>query len=191
MDIKKFGLDYTKRLINLLEEIDMEAIENIYKVFENSIKSGGTIYILGNGGSAATATHMQNDLGIGLKRRGLRNFRIQSLADNVAVTTAISNDIGYDNIFLAQIEDQITKDDILLAISCSGNSLNIIKAVEYANKIGSTVIGLTGFTGGALKELSDISFHINTPNGEYGLVEDLHMIFDHLIYSYYISNGKN
>jgi len=191
LDIKKFGLDYTKRLINLLEEIDMEAIENIYKVFENSIKSGGTIYILGNGGSAATATHMQNDLGIGLKRRGLRNFRIQSLADNVAVTTAISNDIGYDNIFLAQIEDQITKDDILLAISCSGNSLNIIKAVEYANKIGSTVIGLTGFTGGALKELSDISFHINTPNGEYGLVEDLHMIFDHLIYSYYISNGKN
>ncbi len=133
---------------------------------------------------------MQNDIGIGLKRRGIKNFRIRSLADNIAVTTAISNDIGYENIFLAQIKNEITANDILLSISCSGNSPNIIKAVEYAKNCETTIIGLTGFSGGKLKELSDICLHIDTRDGEYGLVEDMHMILDHLIYSYYIEKYK-
>lgn len=190
MNIKKFGFDYTRRLIALLEQMDMDAIEKILLAFEQTLDNKGCIYLLGNGGSAATATHMQNDLGIGLKRRGIRNFRIRSLADNTAVTTAISNDIGYDNIFLAQIEDEITDKDILLSISCSGNSPNIIKAVGYAKSVNATIIGLTGFEGGELRKLSDICLHIDTPSGEYGLVEDMHMIFDHLIYSYYIEQNK-
>ena len=75
----------------------------------------------------------------------------------------------------------------MIAISCSGNSSNIVKAVEYAKIVGTTVIGMTGFEGGKLKEIADIKFHINTNKGEYGLVEDIHMILDHIIYSYYIS----
>jgi len=86
-----------------------------------------------------------------------------------------------------QLKNVINKDDVVIAISCSGNSNNIIKAVEYAKELGSTIIGVTGFDGGKLKKLSDISFHVNTQKNEYGLVEDMHMILDHIIYSYYIS----
>lgn len=86
-----------------------------------------------------------------------------------------------------QLKNKLTKDDLLIAISCSGNSANIVKAVEYAKTVGAKVIGMTGFEGGKLKEISDIKFHINTTKGEYGLVEDMHMILDHIIYSYYIS----
>ena len=89
-----------------------------------------------------------------------------------------------------QLKDNITKDDVLIAISCSGNSKNITKAVKYAKKQGSKIIGITGFDGGKLKEKSDISFHIKTEKDEYGLVEDAHMILDHIIYSYYISQSK-
>lgn len=178
--------NYIERLRYLLSKLDIDAIASIIDILEN-IHDNGKIYIIGNGGSAATASHMANDLGSGLKMRDIRSFRVESLADNNAVCTAISNDIGYENIFYTQIKDNITSDDLLIAISCSGNSDNIIKAVKYSKEVGSKIIGLTGFSGGKLKQLSDISFHIDSENGEYGLVEDLHMILDHIIYTYYIS----
>ena len=130
---------------------------------------------------------MANDLTVGLKLRDIRNFNVESLSDNSSVCTAIANDIGYENIFYAQIKNQIKKDDVLMAISCSGNSANIVKAVKYAKEQDANIVGLTGFEGGKLKELSDINFHIPTSKGEYGLVEDVHMILDHIIYSYFIS----
>lgn len=187
--MKNFIEKYTKELILLLESIDKDAIAKIEKALESSIDKNSKVYILGNGGSAATASHMVNDLGVGLKRRDIKNFNIISLADNTPVCTAIANDIGYDNIFYIQLKDVIKKDDIVIAISCSGNSANIIKAVDYAKKQNSTIIGVTGFDGGKLKDMSDINFHINTKSGEYGLVEDMHMILDHIIYSYYIQKG--
>ncbi|MDC0933906.1 SIS domain-containing protein, partial [Arcobacteraceae bacterium] len=98
-----------------------------------------------------------------------------------------ANDIGYENIFYAQLKRKIKKNDVLIAISCSGNSENIIKAVDYAKEQEAVIVGLTGFDGGKLKKLSNISFHVPTSKGEYGLVEDAHMILDHIIYSYYIS----
>ena len=109
-----------------------------------------------------------------------------SLCDNIPVLTALANDVGYENIFYAQIKDRIKENDVLIAISCSGTSPNIIKAVKYAREVGSTVVGLSGFDGGMLKGLSDINYHVQTSKGKYGLVEDLHMILDHLLYSYYI-----
>ena len=185
--IENFIDKYTTHLTKLLKNIDKKAIKNIIKILEKSEKKASTVYILGNGGSAATASHMVNDLGVGLKRRDIKNFNVVSLADNTPVCTAIANDIGYDNIFYMQLKNVINKDDVVIAISCSGNSNNIIKAVEYAKELGSTIIGVTGFDGGKLKKLSDISFHVNTQKNEYGLVEDMHMILDHIIYSYYIS----
>ena len=191
MKIHDFINNYTSNLIHLLNNIDKDAIEHIIKAIELSIKNESRVYIIGNGGSAATASHMVNDLGAGLRRRNIKNINVTSLADNTPVCSAIANDIGYENIFYMQLQGLLKKDDLVIAISCSGNSSNILKAVNYANEIGSTVIGLTGFDGGKLKSISDISFHINTSTGEYGLVEDMHMILDHIIYSYYIQLDNN
>lgn len=181
---------YINNLIQLLQNIDYAIVDQIIKILEEAAHKQSSIYIIGNGGSAATASHMVNDLGAGLRRRGLINLDITSLADNVPVITAIANDIGYENIFYMQLEGLLKPEDLIIAISCSGNSPNIVKAVEYAKNIGSTIIGITGFDGGDLKKLSDVNFHIEAPKGEYGLVEDMHMILDHMIYSYYINKGK-
>lgn len=180
---------YVTRLKLLLDQVDDSIVNSIVQCLEKTIINKSRIYIMGNGGSASTASHMVNDLGAGLRRRNIKNFDVISLADNVAVTTAIANDIGYENIFYMQLEGLLKPEDLIIAISCSGNSPNIIKAVEYAKNIGSTIIGITGFDGGDLKKLSDVNFHIDAPKGEYGLVEDMHMILDHIIYSYYIYKG--
>lgn len=185
--MKDFIKNYTAKLTSLLNEIDLQAIEDIKNTINKTEKLNSKIYIIGNGGSAATASHMANDLSAGLKMREIRNFNVESLSDNSSVCTAIANDIGYENIFYAQLKHKIKKEDVLIAISCSGNSANIVKAAKYAKETGATIIGITGFDGGELKKISDIKFHVDAPKGEYGLVEDVHMILDHIIYSYYVS----
>jgi D-sedoheptulose 7-phosphate isomerase len=185
--MKNFATQYTTKLIELLQNIDLNSISEITDALE---RTTGRIYIIGNGGSAATASHMVNDLGVGLKRRDIKNFDVQSLSDNTPVCSAISNDIGYENVFYIQLKNRVKSDDLLIAISCSGNSKNILKAVNYAKTKGTTIVGVTGFDGGELKKISDINFHVQTPKGEYGLVEDMHMILDHIIYSYYINEAK-
>lgn len=185
--MKDFIQKYILELTSILNTLDISTIEKIKDVLEDTIKNKSRIYIIGNGGSAATASHMVNDLGVGLSRRGIRDFDITSLADNTPVCTAIANDSGYENIFYLQLVNKVKKNDVIIAISCSGNSSNIIKAVEYAKIQEAIIIGITGFDGGQLKEIADIQFHIETQKGEYGLVEDLHMILDHIIYSYYMS----
>lgn len=189
MDSVEFTKGYIDRLISLLKSIDACVVSDIIDVLNSVEKARGKLYIIGNGGSAATASHMANDFGPGLRRRGIMNFDAYSLADNSSVCTAIANDTGYDNIFYMQLLNNLRENDVLIAISCSGNSPNIIKAVEYAKETGAVVIGVSGFGGGRLKELADIKFHVDAPDGEYGLVEDVHMILDHIIYSYYIEQG--
>jgi D-sedoheptulose 7-phosphate isomerase len=184
---KPFVEGYIKKLISALESIDTTEISKIILALEKCHERHGTVYVIGNGGSAATASHMANDFGGGLKLRDIRSFKIESLADNSALCTAIANDVGFENIFYAQIVDEISDNDLLIAISCSGNSPNIVKAIEHAHEVGTEIIGLSGFSGGRLKELSTYSYHIETEAGEYGVVEDLHMIFDHMIFSYFLS----
>lgn len=190
MQIKEFTRSYIKNLQNLLENIDENVVEKIVEQLEKVSKLKSRFYVIGNGGSSATASHMANDLSIGLKRRDIISIDVVSLGDNSSVTSAIANDIGFENIFYLQLKDILKPEDVLLAISCSGNSPNIVKAIEYGNKVGSTIIGVSGFDGGKLKEVSDINFHVNAAKGEYGLVEDIHMILDHIIYSYYIQKDK-
>ena len=187
---KELIIKYIDRLKNLLSKLDVDVIEMIIDTIENT-SSKGKIYIIGNGGSAATGTHMVNDLSIGLKLRDIKNLNIECLSDNSAVCTAIANDIGYENIFYMQMKGHINADDVVVAISCSGESPNIIKAVDYAKDLGCKIIGVTGFNGGYLKKISNINFHVDAPEGEYGLVEDAHMILDHIIYSYYIQAESN
>jgi len=188
MHVEEFTNNYKKKLINEIEKINFKVIEDVIIELNRVSSEGGLVYLIGNGGSAATASHIVNDFGAGLRRRSLLNLNISSLSDNSSTITALSNDIGYENIYSSQLNGILNKGDILIAISCSGNSQNIVKAVKYAKKVGAKVIGLTGFDGGELKSISDISYHIETKQGEYGIVEDLHMIFDHLIYSYYTNN---
>lgn len=185
--MENFISNYILKLSTLLGSIDINSISNIILELEKIHSNDGKIYIIGNGGSAATSSHMANDLSVGLKLREIRNFNIESLSDNSSICTAIANDIGYENIFYAQLKNKLKKSDLIIAISCSGNSANIIKAVEYAKGIGTSIVGMTGFEGGKLKEIADIRFHVDTDKGEYGLVEDVHMILDHIIYSYYVS----
>lgn len=185
-----FIQNYKEQLKDLIDLIDENILRNIVNKIDKTESVAGNIYVLGNGGSASTASHMVNDLGVGLSRRAIKNLRIQSLSDNISVCTALANDVGYENIFLEQLKNKINSNDIIIAISCSGNSENILKAVMYAKEQGVDVISFTGFDGGELKNISDINLHVNTNKGKYGLVEDIHMIFNHMIYSYYINGAK-
>ncbi len=178
---------YLSKMVTAIQALDRSSIAATIEAIERCGKAGGTIFIIGNGGSAATASHMANDLSGGLKLREIRRFRVVSLADNVALNTAIANDIGYENVFYAQLKDQVAPHDLLIAISCSGNSPNIVKAVRYCKTLGVPVVGLTGFDGGELRAVSDVSYHVPTDRGEYGVVEDLHMVLDHVIYSFFVS----
>ena len=189
-NIEKFTEVYLSDLKSILSKIDVSVIKNIVDTLKQTIDKKSRVYVMGNGGSSATASHMANDLGTGLKRRKILNLNILSLVDNTPVITALANDIGFENIFYMQIKEFLKKDDVIIAISCSGNSPNIIKAVNYAKDLGCKIIGITGFRGGKLRDLSDISFHVDTPEGEYGLVEDVHMILNHIIFSYFVQKGE-
>lgn len=176
---------YISSLIRVLNKIDDDQVSPIISVLDGALERKARIFVIGNGGSAATASHICSDLGIGLKRRGLANFDIWSLVDNIPVSTALSNDLSYDQIFSEQLTGLLTANDVLIALSASGNSPNILRAVELANKVGATVIGCTGFDGGMLLKLSDVAFHVETPAGAYGIVEDAHMVLNHILYNHY------
>ena len=187
MNFKDFTLEYIDNLYNTLGNINLEEFDKFFNLIKNT-KS--RMYIIGNGGSSSTASHMANDLAIGLKRRDIKTIDAISLSENSSVSYAISNDIGFENIFYMQLKDILKPEDTVVAISCSGNSPNIIKAVQYANAIGSKVVGLSGFDGGKLKELSDIKLHVQTEKNEYGLVEDIHLIINHILFSYFLKEHK-
>lgn len=178
-----FAREYCHYLSELLSKIDYSKLGLMAEKFLEARRLNRTIFFLGNGGSAATASHFANDMSIG-PRDFERPFRCVSLTDNVPILTAIGNDFGYDDIFVLQLKTLLKKDDIVVAISASGNSPNIVKAIQYAKSHGAYVIGLSGFDGGKLASLSDLSLCVKTPKGEYGPVEDLHMVFDHLLGSY-------
>ena len=190
LSMDKFVDSYVDELTQLLNDIDTKSLESFYDALVESSQSNSRVYIIGNGGSAATASHMANDLKVGLGRRGIINIDAVSLADNSSVVTALANDVGYENIFYMQLKDTLKPNDIIVAISCSGNSPNIIKAVEYAKGCGNKIIGMTGFDGGKLLKLSDIRIHSNTTSGEYGLVEDIHMIINHIVSCYFQRANK-
>jgi D-sedoheptulose 7-phosphate isomerase len=160
--------------------MDVTAIGAFAEALLDAREREATVYFIGNGGSAATASHFANDLAIGTRTTG-RPFRVVSLVDNVPMLTAVANDFGYAEIFLRQLQVLLRPGDVLVAISASGNSPNLLNAVEFANGIGATTIGLTGFDGGRLRQLAHLVVHVPTSAGEYGPVEDAHMVLDHLV----------
>ncbi len=155
----------------------------------SSFENGTKIYIFGNGGSAATASHFANDFNKGISEYTEKKFNFVCLNDNIPTFTAIANDIGYDSIFEFQLKGRLKKNDVIVAISGSGNSKNVLLAVNYAKSIGAKIIGVTGYDGGKLKQISDISLHV--PVNSMQITEDIHMIFDHLMMSIFYKELAN
>jgi len=176
--------EYRKNLIDLIDAIDLNILEKIIARFIKAHREGKTIYVCGNGGSAATASHYQVDFGFFVRYFTQKRMKFRSLTDQVPMITAIGNDHSYEDIFVDQLIDNFEEGDVLIAISASGNSMNVIKAVQYANEKGGTSIGLVGFKGGKLKEVSQICHYTPNPEKQYGPIEDLHMIVDHMMVSY-------
>ena len=166
---------------SLLGHVPMFTLERIVEVFQKARDDGAFIYIAGNGGSAATASHWVNDLGKATKRSGRPPMRVVSLSDNTSWFSALANDEGYDRVFSGQLENFAKPGDVLVCISASGNSPNLLSAVDVANERGMTTIGLLGFDGGALKSRVDVMLCVSTEKGEYELVEDIHSILCHTI----------
>lgn len=175
--------EYTGRLATLLEQLDHDAVDRVAQVFLDARQRDARIIFIGNGGSASTASHMAIDIGIGT-RGGDRPFRAISLTDNTAVLTGLANDNGYDQVFVRQLKVIMEPGDVVVAISASGNSPNILEAVAHAKAVGNETVGLTGFDGGRLRTLCSTFIHVATDKGEYGLVEDMHLVINHILTSY-------
>lgn len=184
-DLETFAKQYVDYLSTLLASLDFKVVGEIGKLFLEARNKGRKIIFIGNGGSAATASHFANDFSIGT-RCPWKPFKAMSLTDNVAVLTCIGNDFGYNQIFRKQLETTLEGGDLLVLISASGNSENLVEAVRFATERGNTTIGLLGFDGGKLSGLCTKALVVKTRGGEYGPVEDVHMILDHLISSYFI-----
>ncbi len=162
-----------------LDKLDVDAINAALNLINQTRTERHTIYIFGNGGSSATASHFQNDFNKGLSEYLENKFRFCCLNDNIATLMAIANDISFEEVFRFQLQGRLATGDIVIAISGSGNSKNVINAVDYAKQQGNAVIGVTGYDGGRLRELADISLHADVMSMQ--VTEDIHMIFDHLM----------
>lgn len=172
---------YLEHEIDTLKALDVNEINAALNLLLETFENGNTVFVFGNGGSSATASHFQNDFNKGVSEHTEKKFNFQCLNDNVATVMAVANDIGFEEVFRFQLVGHMRPGDVVLAISGSGNSKNVLNAVEYAKSQGSKVIGLTGFGGGKLKELSDVSLHV--PVNSMQITEDIHMVFDHLMMS--------
>lgn len=177
MDYRKNIKEYFDEEIEVIKSLDANVINQIIYEIKSSQERGSTIFICGNGGSSATASHFCCDFNKGISGVSNKNTNFVCLSDNTATLTAIANDISYDEIFSYQLKGRMKKGDLLIVISGSGNSKNIVRAMEVAKEKSNKIIGLCGYDGGKVKELSDICFHVNVNNMQ--IVEDIHMMLDH------------
>ncbi len=163
----------------VLDSLDSEEINEVMNVLENARLKGKRIFICGNGGSASTASHLECDFNKGISYDQDVKYDIECLSDNVPMMMAIANDIGYDDIFVVPLRNKLKLGDIVIGISGSGNSENVVRAFEYANKLGADTIALTGYSGGKLKEIAKYNIHVNIDNMQ--VVEDVHLVLNHMM----------
>jgi len=187
--LRQFARQYFDYISNLLSELDMSAVARFAAEMEKARQNQNTVFFIGNGGSAATASHMVNDFGTDILKRTETDtpLHVLSLTDNTSVMLAIANDAGYENLFVKQLRIHYRPSDKLVAISASGNSPNVVLAAEWVKKQGGVVIALVGFDGGKLKEIADVTIHVKALQGEFGPVEDIHLIMNHLL-SYWLQH---
>lgn len=174
-----FADRYLNDLAALLARVPREPLARALAVFEAALAEGRTVFLAGNGGSAATASHMANDLLAGVAKHGGRGLRAISLADGLPVITAIANDESYDEIFATQLRVLARPGDVLAVFSGSGKSPNIVHAMEVARQMALTTVAFLGMDGGKVAPLAHVA--VIVPSNDYGPIEDIHMAFDHLI----------
>ena len=173
--------NYISTLQLTMDQLPRQLIADVIDVLQQARRQGNQVFILGNGGSASTASHFACDLAKNTRQEGLPHFRVIGLTDNMAMFSALANDQGYENVFSEQLASLVRPGDIVIAISASGNSKNVINAAEMAHRYEATVIGFTGFDGGRLGQLANINIQVNSNIIEH--VEDIHLMLEHLIVS--------
>ena len=178
-----FAEAYLDYLTSVLKTIDAREIGQFIETLLDARERGANIYFIGNGGSAATASHFANDIAIGTNSYE-KPFRAVSLTDSNAIITAVGNDFGFEEIFVRQLRVLGRAGDVVVAISASGNSPNLIRAFDYAKSIGIKTVAITAFDGGKIKQMADEGVHVPTAPKEYGPAEDAHMVLDHLVGAY-------
>lgn len=170
---------YFDDLSRVLSRLRIEEINAAMNVICEAYQGGHCIYVFGNGGSAATASHLANDFNKGISQELEKKFRVYCLNDNIATVMAIANDMDYSDVFIEQLRNRLGRGDIVIAISGSGNSKNIVKAAEYAKACGCGVVGMSGYDGGRLKQIADYHMHVDVKDMQ--VVEDVHLIFNHMM----------
>lgn len=178
MKFEKQITNYIESLQDTISKLNSTEIDNFLDVLMNAYNNGSTIFIFGNGGSAATASHFATDLNKGISFGLEKRFRVMALTDNFSTVSAYSNDTSYDDVFVEQMKNFIKPGDLVIGISGSGNSKNVIKAIEYAKSSGNTTVGITGYDGGKLRQIANHSVNANINDMQ--ISEDIHMILGHL-----------
>ena len=192
-------MNYTEELkkyleleIKVIESLNLEDINKVMNVLEEARLNNKRIFICGNGGSAATASHFAGDFNKGLSEILDKKYDFECLSDNVAMMMAVANDTDFSQIFVRPLENKMHEGDVFIGISGSGNSENVVKAMDYAKSHGGKTIAIVGYKGGKLKEMADYCIHVAIDDMQ--ISEDVHMIMDHLmmhtLYNYH-SNGNN
>ncbi len=172
-------LQYVEELQETLRQLPMDRIENVISILQQAGARGRRIFVMGNGGSATTASHFVCDLAKSTRQPGKPLYRVIGLSDNMAIFSAYANDEGYGSVFAQQLANLVEAEDVAIAISTSGNSPNVIHAIELAHRQGATTIGFTGSDGGRLGKIVDIEVHI--PSSRIEHVEDIHLMLEHMI----------
>jgi D-sedoheptulose 7-phosphate isomerase len=174
---------YLTNLHAAVDALPRDRLAELGEMLYRTYRNGQQVFTLGNGGSASTASHMAADLAKNTIGANMRRFRVLSLNDNQSLLTALANDLGYQNVFSEQLKNLIRPGDLLIALSASGNSPNVIKAIRYAQGQCAEVVGILGFQGGEAANLADMS--IIVPSDHYGIVEDVHLIINHILVDHF------
>jgi D-sedoheptulose 7-phosphate isomerase len=172
-------INYVTTLQETINQLPKQEIVRVMELLHSARLAGKQIFIMGNGGSASTATHFVCDLAKNTRKEGWPHFKVIGLSDNMALFSAYANDEGYENVFAQQLSNLVMPEDIVIAISASGNSKNVLNGVSLAKSANAVTIGFTGFDGGKLCSVVDINIHVNSNIIEH--VEDIHLILEHMI----------
>jgi len=183
-----FAETYKADCLRAIDAIDLGKVQEVIDVFTEARERNRQIFVFGNGGSASTASHFVCDMVKGASFNREQRFRIMALTDSLPTITAYSNDVAYDCIFAEQLKNFARPDDLVMGISGSGNSPNVLRAMEYANSIGCKTVALTGRDGGQLRPMAKINVHVANPH--MGRIEDAHMIICHMICYYFMDTKK-
>ncbi|MGQ9611071.1 MAG: SIS domain-containing protein [bacterium] len=186
MNFEEYAKSYLANISRLIALIPLRELEIVVKIIKNAYQTKKKIILMGNGGSASTAAHVTCDLSKGTIKQGKSRLKVISLSDNIPLITAWANDTSFENIFSEQLLNIIEAEDVVIAFSGSGNSLNILKAIDIANKAGAITIGFSGYKGGKLASYAKYNVIVNSENMQN--IEDIHLILGHIIFSFLNEN---